>query len=161
MSRIGIFAGSFCPMTIGHDDAIRRASSMVDKLYVVVGVNIDKVNAISLYDRMDMLQCALGDVDNIEVVHFDGMMTEFCNGVGATVMFKNVRNALELQSVIDLADINKNYWGGETVFLVSASNMRHISSSLVREVASMGQDLSPYVPASIVDAVSKVLKNEK
>ncbi len=161
MSRIGIFAGSFCPMTIGHDNAIRRASKLVDKLYVVVGVNVDKHHIISLEHRIDMLKCALADISNIEVVYTSGMMTDFCNSVGATVMFKNVRNALELQSVIDLADINKTYWNGETVFLVSESNMRHISSSLVREVASMGQDLSPYVPASIVDKVNKVMSHDE
>ena len=155
--RIGVYAGSFCPVTKGHVDAIEKASKLVDKLYVVVGVNADKKYAIPLDCRLAMLKKSISHLKNVEAVAHNGMMTDFCKEVGATVMIKSIRNALDLQSVIDLSDINKNYWSGETVFVVGSKEYRHISSSLVRELAGLGQDISQYVPVCCVDEIKKYL----
>ena len=155
--RIGVYAGSFCPITKGHVDAIEKAASLVDTLYVVVGVNADKQYAIPTDIRLQMLQKAISHVTNAKAVSYDGMMTDFCKQVSATVMIKSIRNALDLQSVIDLSVINKNYWDGETVFVVGSKEYRHISSSLVRELASLGQDFSEYVPGCCVEEIKKYL----
>ena len=133
--RTGVYAGSFCPVTKGHIDAIEKAARLVDKLYVVVGVNIN----------------------NAQAVVFDGMMTDFCKRVDADVMIKSIRNAVDLQSVIDLSDINDSYWEGETVFVVGSKDYRHISSSLVRELASLKQDFSEFVPDCCYDEIKKYL----
>ncbi len=154
---IGVFAGSFCPVTKGHVDAIEKSSKLVDKLYVVMGVNFSKTYAIDVDARLDMLKCALSHVKNVEVCAHEGMMTDFCKQVGATVMIKSIRNAMDLQSVIDLCDINESYWNGETVFVVGSKQYRHISSSLVRELASLGQDFSQYVPENCLDEITKYL----
>jgi len=84
-------------------------------------------------------------------------MTDFCKKVGATVMIKSIRNAMDLQSVIDLCDINETYWDGETVFVVGSKQYRHVSSSLVRELASFGQDFSQYVPENCLEEITKYL----
>lgn len=155
--KIGVFAGSFCPVTLGHVDSIEKAAKLVDKLYVVVGVNANKDYAIPLDARLSMLQSAISHVKNAEAVAFDGMMTDFCKQVGAEVMIKSIRNALDLQSVIDLNDVNQSYWQGETVFVVGSKQFRHVSSSLVRELAGLGQDFSEFVPKSCYDEIKKYL----
>ena len=155
--RIGVYAGSFCPVTKGHVDAIEKAAKLVDKLYVVMGVNSEKMYVISQDARLAMLKKSISHLKNVEAVAHRGMMTAFCKRVGATVMIKSIRNALDLQSVIDLSDINKSYWNGETVFVVGSKEYRHISSSLVRELASLGQDISEYVPKCCLEEIKKHL----
>lgn len=155
--RIGVYAGSFCPVTKGHVDAISKAARLVDKLYVVMGVNIAKRYAIPAEARLDMLKRSIAHINNAEAVAFDGMMTDFCKQVNATVMVKSIRNATDLQSVIDLADINDGYWDGETVFVVGSKQYRHVSSSLVRELAGLKQDFSAFVPECCVEEITKFL----
>ena len=155
--RIGLYAGSFCPVTKGHVDAIEKAAKLVDKLYVVVGVNAEKTYVIHADARLEMLRKSISHLENAQAVAHSGMLTDFCKQVGATVMIKSIRNALDLQSVIDLSDINKNYWDGETVFVVGSKEYRHISSSLVRELAGLGQDFSEYVPTCCIDEIKKYL----
>ena len=155
--RIGVYAGSFCPVTCGHVDAIQKASRLVDKLYVVMGVNANKQYQIPSNVRLDMLKLALNGLNNVEVVSFDGMMTDFCKQVNATDMIKSILNAMYLQSVIDIADINDNFWDGETVFVVGSKKYRHISSSVVRELAGLKQDFSQYVPDCCLDTITKYL----
>lgn len=154
---IGVFAGSFCPVTKGHVDAIEKSAKLVDKLYVVMGININKKYVIDIDARLAMLKRALGHISNVEVCTYNGMMTDFCKKIGATVMIKSIRNAMDLQSVIDLCDINESYWDGETVFVVGSKQYRHISSSLVRELASFGQDFSEYVPENCLEEITKYL----
>lgn len=155
--RIGVFAGSFCPITNGHVNAIEKAARLVDKLYVVVGVNFDKNYAIPLDARLETVRKAISHISNAEAVAYGGMMTDFCKETGATVMIKSIRNALDLQSVIDLCDINRGYWNGETVFVVGDKEYRHISSSLVRELASLNRDYSQYVPQCCLCDIKKYL----
>ena len=155
--KIGVFAGSFCPVTRGHVDAIEKAAKLVDKLYVVVGVNASKSYAIPHDVRLNMLKKAISHVKNAQAVAHEGMMTDFCKQVGAQVMIKSIRNALDLQSVIDLSDINQSYWQGETVFVVGSKQYRHVSSSLVREFAGLGQDFSEFVPENCYDEIKKYL----
>ncbi len=155
--KIGVFAGSFCPVTKGHVDAIEKSAKLVDKLYVVIGVNFTKQYAIPLDARMDMLCKALSHLANVQVVAHEGMMTDFCHQVGATLMIKSIRNALDLQSVIDLADVNESYWDGQTVFVIGNKQFRHVSSSLVRELASLNQDFSQYVPENCLKDITKYL----
>lgn len=154
---IGVFAGSFCPVTKGHVDAIEKSAKLVDKLYVVMGVNFSKTYAISVDARLEMLKRALSHIKNVEICAYEGMMTDFCKQIGATVMIKSIRNAMDLQSVIDLCDVNESYWDGETVFVVGSKQYRHVSSSLVRELASLGQDFSQYVPENCLDEITKYL----
>ena len=155
--KVGVYAGSFCPVTVGHVDSIEKAAKLVDKLYVVMGVNADKHYVIPSDARLNMLKKAVQHISNAEAVAFDGMLTDFCKKVHAEVMIKSIRNALDLQSVIDLSDINASYWHGETVFVVGSKEYRHVSSSLVRELAGLGKDFSEFVPECCLDEIRKYL----
>lgn len=155
--RIGVYAGSFCPVTKGHVDAIEKAARLVDKLYVVMGVNAAKTYSMPSDARLNMLKRSIAHVSNAEAVSWEGMMTDFCRQVGATVMIKSIRNALDLQQVIDLSDVNDSYWGGETVFVVGSKQYRHVSSSLVRELAHLKQDFSQFVPECCLNEISEYL----
>lgn len=118
----GVYAGSFCPVTNGHVDAIEKAARLVDKLYVVVGVNPSKRYAMSDEARFSAVSKAVAHLPEVEVVFYGGMMTDFCKSVNADVMIKSIRNATDLQQVIDLADVNADFWQGETVFVVGDKN---------------------------------------
>ena len=158
--KIGVYAGSFCPITKGHVDAIEKSAKLVDKLYVAVGVNMDKNYVMPNEARLSTVKKALKDVKNVEVALVSGMMTEFCKAVGATVMIKSIRNALDLQSVIDLCDTNANFWDGETVFVVGSREYRNVSSSLVRELAALKQDYSNYVPKEAIEEIRQYLDKQ-
>lgn len=155
--KIGVFAGSFCPVTNGHVNAIEVASKLVDKLVVVVGVNVNKSYVIPVQARVQMLQQSLAHLSNVEITSTDGMMTDFCKQIGATVMIKSIRNATDLQQVVDLADVNCDFWNGQTVFVVGDKKWRYVSSSLVRELASLNQDISPYVPQCCLQQILSFL----
>jgi len=141
-------------------DAIEKAAKLVDKLYVAVGVNMEKKYSMPDEARLSTVQKALSHVTNAEAVAVNGMMTEFCKSVGATVMIKSIRNALDLQSVIDLSDTNAKFWDGETVFVVGSLEYRNVSSSLVRELAFLKQDYSDFVPAVCLDEIKKYLDKQ-
>ena len=155
--RIGVYAGSFCPVTKGHVDAIEKASKLVDKLYVVIGINVNKSYAIPLDARTESLKRAITHINNAVVETYDGLMTDYCKSVNASVMIKSIRNALDLQSVIDLCDVNASFWNGETVFVVGGKEYRHVSSSLVRELAEFNRDFKEYVPECCYDEIYKYL----
>lgn len=155
--KTGVYAGSFCPVTNGHVDAITKAAQLVDKLYVVVGVNSAKKYLIPQDVRVSMLEKALEQLKNVEVVAFDGLMTDFCKGVSADVMIKSIRNACDTQQAIDIADFNSDCWGGSTVFVVGDKAFRHVSSSLVRELAAFKQDYSKYVPKCCLEELKRYL----
>lgn len=156
--KTGVFAGSFCPITRGHVNVIEKAAELVDKLYVVVGVNPNKKYALTDEQRLNFAKTALNHISNVEVVAHNGMMTDFCKKVGATVMIKAIRNAADLQQVIDLCDINAEFWDGETVFVVSDKNYRHISSSLVRELAGLNRDISRFLPENCAIEIAAALR---
>lgn len=155
--KTGVYAGSFCPVTNGHVDAIAKAAKLVDKLYVAVGVNSAKKYSIPQDVRVSMLEKSLQDIDNVEVVAYDGLMTDFCKGVNADVMIKSIRSAQDTQQAVDIADFNSDCWNGVTVFVVGDKAFRHVSSSLVRELASLKQDYSKYVPACCLDELKRYL----
>lgn len=155
---IGVYAGSFCPITVGHVDAIERASKIVDKLYVVVGVNCDKRYALTDEQRLGFTKRALSYLQNVEVVLYQGMMTDFCKKVEADVMIKSIRNTADLQQVLDIAAVNRDYWEGETAFIVGDPRYQHVSSSLVRELVSLNQDVSHLVPKGLCEEITQLLK---
>ena len=155
---IGVYAGSFCPITVGHVDAIERASKTVDKLYVVAGVNADKKYALTNEQRLELTSKALNHLSNVEVCLHEGMMTDFCKSVNANVMIKSIRNTADLQQVLDIAAVNRQYWGGQTTFVVGDPQYQHISSSLVRELVGLNQDVSALVPQGLAQQITRLLK---
>ncbi len=157
---VGVFAGSFCPITKGHVDVIEKAAKLVDKLYVVVGINVGKHYVLSTEQRTEFVKLALNHIKNVEVAEHDGLMTDFCKKVGAKVMIKSIRNATDLQEVVDLCDATENLWDGQTIFIVGDKKYRFVSSSFVRELAHFNQDISPYVPAACAKKLQELLTKQ-
>jgi len=118
-------------------------------------VNIAKKYPIPADARAEMAEKALEGLSEVEVVTYDGMMTDFCKGVGANVMIKSVRNYADFQQVADLTDANRSFWQGETVFVLGDAKYRHVSSSLVRELIAFNQDISQFVPLCCLNDIKK------
>lgn len=157
--KVGVYAGSFCPVTKGHVDAIERASKLVDNLIVVIPININKTFKISLEDRTEILKEAVKHVKNVTVCNTHRALADFCKDVKAEIIIKSIRNAVDMQYEMDMADINKSLSGIETVFLAADKKYAVVSSTFVRELAAFGKDITPYVPAHLAEKITKYFKN--
>lgn len=156
--KTAVFAGSFCPVTKGHVDVIERAARLVDKLIVVIPVNINKSYKIPVADRKELLIYALRHIKNVSVTTTGLALVDFCREHGVELIFKSVRNAIDMQFEIDMAHINEEIGGRETVFLAAAKKYSTMSSSYVRELAAFGKDISKYVPDGLAEKITALLK---
>ena len=141
-----LFAGSFDPITLGHVDLIERASRLFNRLYVVVGVNALKQPLFSLEERLVHLQACLGHLPNVSIQVLEGqLMADLAKELGATCLVRGLRHSGDYVYELPIAQANR-----ETIFLQAQPAYQHISSSLVKEIASYGGDLSSLVPASLL-----------
>lgn len=159
MKKIAICPGSFDPVTKGHMDIIKRASKMFDKLYVAVSSNSAKVSSFTIEERMDMLKKCTQDIKNIEVCTFDGLLAEYAKKVDAIALVRGLRAVTdfeyEFQMSLTNKKINKDL---ETVFLTTNSKYMYLSSSIVKEIARNGGDISDFVPPVVLLDIEQRLK---
>ena len=154
MERIGVYAGSFDPVTVGHEDIIRRAAKLCDKLYVTVMYNINKQGCFTVDQRVELLSKVTSSIPNVEVTSWDGLMVDYVRKTGANFVVRGIRGMRDLESERDLADLNARLLPGlETIFLLSKPELGCISSSAVREAALFGADYSRFVPSCILDDI--------
>ena len=155
MSRIAVVPGSFDPVTLGHLDVIERAAGLFDELHVLVVHNPDKSALLPVAQRIQLLEKSIVDAGlpkNIRVTSWMvGLLVDYCTDVGASVLVKGVRSGVDVAYETPMAIVNRNLAGVETVFLLPDPAHAHVSSSLVRQVASLGGDVSPYVPRAVAD----------
>jgi len=145
MTRIAVYPGSFDPITRGHEDLIRRAFTFADKVVVAVAVNVAKQPLFTLEERVALIRQAAAD-PKVEVRAFDGLLADFARQVGAAVIVRGLRAVSDFEYEFQMALMNRNLAPGiETVFLVPAFDLTYLSSSLVREVAGFGGDVSQLV----------------
>ena len=158
MHRIAVVPGSFDPITLGHIDVIERAAGLFDELHVLVVHNPDKSALLPIAQRVSLIQDSVADAklgDNILVTSWSvGLLVDYCTDVGASVLVKGIRSQVDVAYETPMAIVNRNLAGVETIFMLPEPAHAHVSSSLVRQVASLGGDVSPYVPT----AVSKYLQ---
>jgi len=161
VSRIAVVPGSFDPVTLGHLDVIERAAGLFDELHVLVVHNPGKTALLPIAQRVSLIQEAVreaGFPGNIVVTSWSvGLLVDYCTDVGASVLVKGIRSQIDVAYETPMAIVNRNLAGVETIFLLPDPAHAHVSSSLVRQVASLGGDVSPYVPA----AVAKLLENNR
>ena len=157
-----IFPGSFDPVTLGHVDLIKRARRLCDHLIVAVAVNPDKQGSFTMEERMSMIRGALdGANDGIEIASFMGLTVNFALERGAGFIIRGVRDAQDLGVESSLAWVNEALSPGiETVILLTRPGLSHISSSLVRQAARFGGDISSFVPKCAVDEIMNRLYNK-
>jgi pantetheine-phosphate adenylyltransferase len=155
MKRIAVYPGSFDPITKGHEDLIRRSLEFVDQLIVAVAVNVAKQPLFSLDERVALIKQAVPDT-RVEVQSFEGLLAEFAKKVGASVIIRGLRAVSDFEYEFQMALMNRNLAPKiETVFLVPAFDLTFVSSSLVREVARFGGDVSPLVDPGVQQALKR------
>jgi len=153
MSTVAVVPGSFDPVTLGHIDVIERAAALFDEVHVVVVHNPGKEALLPIAQRVTLLEQAIADAGvsgKIVVTSWSvGLLVDYCTDVGATVLVKGIRSQLDVTYETPMAIVNRNLAGVETVFLLPNPAHAHVSSSLVRQVAALGGDVSPYVPQAV------------
>ena len=156
MSSIGVVPGSFDPVTLGHLDVITRATTLFDELHVVVVHNPDKKALLPIAQRVSLIEKALTDagVTGVTVTSWSmGLLVDYCVEVGASVLVKGLRAPADVSYETPMAIVNRKLANIETVFLMPDPTYGHVSSSLVRQVANLGGDISPYVPQAVKDFI--------
>ena len=151
---IAIYPGSFDPVTRGHLDIIKRSSRMFDKLIVAVLVNSAKTPLFTVEERVAMLRECCKDMPNVEIDSFNGLTVSFARQKGATVMVRGLRAVTDFENEMQLAHTNYAMMPEiETVFLATAIKWSYLSSTVVREAAHYGQDVSRFVPPYVEAAL--------
>jgi len=159
--RIGLYPGTFDPITLGHIDIIRRASPMVDRLVIGVAINRDKGPLFSLNDRVQMIEaeCAkLSDQTNTEIVAhpFDNLLIDCARDVGARIIFRGLRAVADFEYEYQMVGMNRQLDDTiETVFLMAETKHQAIASKLVKEIARLGGDVSKFVTPLVNEKIQQ------
>ena len=152
MTKIGIFAGTFDPLTLGHLDIAERAKLICDHLIISVAVKPSKPSLFSLTERVQMLKMVAKDV---EIVSFDGLIIDFAKEKKASFLIRGLRSFSDFEAEYQMAAANKKLGGIETIFLMADSNKGQISSSLIREIAHFKGPLHDFIPKEIEPFIRK------
>ncbi len=163
MNRVAVCPGSFDPVTLGHLDIITRASTLFDEVIVLVTVNAMKSNfSFTLEERKNMIRSVTKNLNNVRVESFDGLLADYVKQVGAIAIVKGLRAVSDFEYEFQMALANKKlYDGAETVFLTTAAENMYLSSSVVKQIAGFGGDISHFVPEQILEDIKKRLVKEK
>jgi pantetheine-phosphate adenylyltransferase len=154
--RTAVYAGSFDPITRGHEDLIRRSLVFVDKLVVAVANNIAKQPLFSVEERLGFIGTTIGDDPRVEVRAFDGLLVEFAKTVGAQLIIRGLRAVADFEYEYQMALMNRHLSPGlETVFMVPSVETTYISASLVREVARFKGQVEDLVHPAVAEALRK------
>lgn len=148
--KIAVFPGSFDPITIGHYDLIIRSLSLFDKVIVAIGTNSVKSYLFPLETRIEWLREVFKGNEKIEIDHFEGLTANYCKKINANYLIRGLRNTSDFEYEKTISQVNHILTGGlETIFLISAPNFSHISSTIVREVIKGGGDVEPFLPKGV------------
>jgi pantetheine-phosphate adenylyltransferase len=149
--------GTFDPVTNGHVDIIERAAQQFDRVVVAVLENPGKQPLFGVEERVAMLKEATADLRGVEIAAFSGLLVEYAKRIGAKAIVKGLRAVTDFEYEIQMAQMNRRLGGVETFFMTTAPTWSYLSSSLVREVARFGGDVSGLVPAVVVDRLREKL----
>ena len=153
MIRIAVVPGSFDPVTLGHLDVIERAAGIFDQVHVLVVHNPGKTALLPISQRVSLIQESISEAGikgDILVTSWSvGLLVDYATDVGASVLVKGIRSQVDVAYETPMAIVNRNLAGVETIFMLPDPAHAHVSSSLVRQVAALGGDVSPYVPPAV------------
>lgn len=157
--KIAVFPGSFDPITVGHVDLVRRASSIFDSIIVAVGVNNQKQALFPLDMRLSWLEDVFKTFPNVEISHFEGLTVNYCKAVGANYLLRGLRNAADFEYEKTISQLNHIIGDDlETLFLISKPEYSHISSTIVREIIKGNGNVTAFVPSNIVKDIQQMNK---
>jgi pantetheine-phosphate adenylyltransferase len=157
--RRAVCPGSFDPVTNGHLDIIRRAARLFDEVTVGVLVNPAKQGLFSVDERLTMLNGVVGDLDNVKVESFEGLLVDFCRDHGIDAIVKGLRAVSDFDTELQMAQMNASLSGVDTVFVPTSPAWSFLASSLVKEVARFGGDVSGLVPSEVATRLSERLRS--
>jgi len=158
--KVAVYPGVFDPVTLGHLDIIRRGTVLFDRLIVAVASNPDKRPLFTTEERTALLRDAVADLKNVAVDSYEGLTVEFVRRHGASVILRGLRQHSDFEYEYQLALTNRTIAGVETVFVMADERVAYISSRLVREVASLGGDVSKLVPPTVMAALIHRLREQ-
>jgi len=158
MTQIGMYAGSFDPITVGHLDVIERGAALFEELLVGVGNNPGKKYWFNLDVRRRMVEQTVRHLPTVRVVSFDGLLVHACEAHGAQFILRGLRALSDFDNEFRYGLANRDLTGVETVFLLAEPRNIFVSSSLVKEIALHGGDVSRYVPPQALEALNERLK---
>jgi pantetheine-phosphate adenylyltransferase len=153
--RVAVYAGSFDPITRGHEDLIRRSLAFVDRLVVAVATNSTKQPLFSIEERIELIKGTVGDESRVEVRSFTGLLVDCAAEVGARLVIRGLRAVSDFEYEFQMALMNRHLTSGglETVFMVPSLDTTYISSSIVREVARYGGNVRELVHPTVAEAL--------
>ena len=154
MSSRAMYPGTFDPFTNGHNDLVRRASRIFDKVVVAIAANPNKAPLFPLEKRIELVRAVIGDVPNVEVMGYTGLTVEFARQHDLNVMMRGLRAVSDFEFEFQLATMSRHLSDQvETVFLTPTEQFNFISSTLIREIASLGGDVSEFVHPAVAEAL--------
>src|SRR3989338_5751646 len=159
MSKIAIYPGSFDPVTLGHIDLIKRASKIFDQVIVSVAINVAKRPLFSIEERVEMLKATTKGIKGVKVETFDGLVTEYAKRKKVNVLIRGLRMLSDFEYEFQMAWTNRRIAETvETVFLMPSEHYSFLSSTLLKEAASLGADISSFVPRFVEKRLKERLK---
>lgn len=154
--RLGVYPGSFDPVTLGHVDIIRRSAKLVDKLIIAVLNNSEKNPLFTVEERVNMIKRVTSDLPNVEVDSFHGLLVDYMKLKNANVIFRGLRAVSDFEYELQIAQLNRNLnESADTMFLATSVEYAYLSSSSVREIAKYKGDISKLVPSELIEVIHK------
>ena len=162
VSRTAVYTGSFDPVTLGHLHIIERAAPLFDQLVIGIGINADKRSLFEPDQRVDLVRSVTGRLENVQVSVFNGLAVDFVRSIGARVMVRGIRPLTDIAGEFTMMMANQQLDAEiETVFLMAAEQYSHVSSSLLKQIATLSDDedqLAKFVPKQIITPLRERLR---
>ena len=158
MKRSAVCPGSFDPITFGHLDIIERASSLYDEVVVAVMINHSKKSLFTVEERISLIQDVCQQFPNVRVDSWHGLLVDFCKKNEIPAIVKGLRAVSDFEYELQMSQMNHQLAGVETVFISTSPQYSYLSSSLVKEIATYGGDVSAYVPPTVLTQLLKKVK---
>jgi len=158
MIRLAIYPGTFDPPTLGHLDVMERASELFDQLVVAVGVNSSKAPLLSVADRISAIEASVAHLSNVRVTSFGGLLMDYAKSLGAKSIVRGLRATADFEYEFQMAMVNRRLNEEvDSVFLMTKWEYSYLSSSIVKEVASLGGDFHQMVPPTVAPFIERAL----